>query len=107
MDEQTKIDSVGFMISSPRNDTIKGLIFEHNTKINYLPENTGEKFPNLVGFSAYDAQLKAISKANFQNLIHLEELHLSNNQIQIINSDTFEGLISLEHIFLGLFVNSS
>lgn len=101
MDDETAIKSTGVLIGEWQNLTMSGLIFEHNQKINYLPENISEKFPNLVGLSAYDSGVKKISKANFHNLIHLKELHLSNNFIVMINGDTFAGLISLDHVFLG------
>lgn len=101
MNDITEISTTGVMIGSLQNTSIAGFNLEHNKKINYLPENTGEKFPNLIGFSAFDSGVKEISKANFANLVLLKELHLSKNVKSKINSNTFEGLLSLKAIFLG------
>jgi Leucine rich repeat len=101
MDDVTRISSAGFSIDSVQDQTVYGMIFEHNLEINYLPDNIHENFPNLTGLSAYDAGLKGISRTNFINMIYLKELHLSNNYLGKIYKDTFKDLVSLEVVFLG------
>lgn len=100
MDDETRIISDDFTIDLAHTDIV-GLLLEHNQNILYLPINIHEAFPNLIGLTAYDCHVNAISNKNFKNLGSLKELHLSNNYIEKIFSNTFEDLYSLEVVFLG------
>ena len=101
MDDVTTIDSNDISISSPKDRTVKGLLLEDNQNVKFLPVRVYEKFPSLVGLSAFDCKIKIITKANFEKLDKLKEIHMHGNLIEKISSDTFEDLISLEQIFLG------
>lgn len=101
LDGDSVIDNVGFELRSPRSESTIGILFEHNKRIEFLPENTNEIFPNLVGLTAMGCAVKAITKANFRNMKKLLELHLSHNRIQSISSDAFEDLVSLHFLFLS------
>lgn len=100
---ETVIDEPNYEISSRKNETIQGLTFNANKKIFFLPLEAFKKFPNLLGYSAYECSIKSIVKENFQNLNKLTVIYLHKNQIETILSDTFEGLSSLQDIFLGNF----
>lgn len=104
MDDETRLISDDFTIDLTHEDVV-GLLLEHNQNILYLPINIHEAFPNLIGLSAYDCHVLAISNKNFKNLESLKELHLSNNYIEIIFSNTFEDLYSLEVVFLGKIIS--
>lgn len=95
----TLIGYRGFEIS-PRDDLIGGLQMQGNKKIHYLPEKVAETFPNLLIYYAQGCSLKEVSKVNFENLIKLRMLILNWNRIEMICSDTFEDLKSLEHLEL-------
>lgn len=100
MDQKTSIASIGFTISSERDETVTGLYFTSNLNIFELPEKVAEKFPNLLGFAARTTSLRFIRKANLKGLSKLRELDLHNNQIEKIAIDAFEDLKSLERIYL-------
>lgn len=100
MSSSIKIDLRGFSISSPKDDDVKGMSFNSNRKIFYLPERINEKFSNLMILEAAGCSIKAISSDNFQGLTQLEALYLSGNQIEKIFCDTFENLTSLEWLHL-------
>lgn len=100
MDETTRIDVKDVAIST-YNENVQGLLLEHNQNIRYLPIKVHENFPNLLGISAFDCKIEEISKANFEKLTKLTEIHLHNNKIKVIYADTFEDLTALQHIFLG------
>jgi hypothetical protein len=101
MDDETIIDGDNFTISSPISTKVSGLLLEHNQNVKFLPVKVAETFPNILGISAFDCKIKQISKANFENLHKLTEIHLHGNMIETIYSNTFEDLVSLEVIFLG------
>lgn len=47
--------------------------------------------------------IKEISKRNFEKLLNLEDLYLQDNQIYVVLSDTFEGLVKIIHLNLSKF----
>lgn len=96
----TSIDTPGFTIASPRDETIEGLFFGRNKKIQFLPEKVAETFPNLLFYSAYNCSLSEVSKKHFQNLGKLMILSISANEIERISSDTFDDLTSLEELYM-------
>lgn len=97
----TIIDSPAFTIVSAKDETIGGLNFGRNKNISFLPVNVHETFPNLKILFAGSSSIKAITKANFENLNKLEELYLFYNEIEIIGIDVFEDLASIERLDLG------
>lgn len=99
--EEITIDSQGFSIASAKDEATGGIYFEENKQVSFLLVNVHEIFPNLMGFSAAECSIKTITKENFKNLKILKELKLRYNQIEIIQGDVFEDLISLEELDLG------
>jgi hypothetical protein len=99
MRESTVIDLPRSVIST-RTSSVKALRLQDNKKIFFLPEKVSESFPELLSYSADACSLTIVSKRNFKGLSKLRHLGLSLNQIKKIDSDTFEGLVSLEKIFL-------
>lgn len=100
MDITTSIYSIGFTIST-NDETVLGLKFFDNDNIRYLPENTSQKLPNLVAYHADLCSIQKVFKVNFKGLGKLIYLHLEHNEIEKIDSDTFEGLVSLKWLFLS------
>jgi hypothetical protein len=98
-----KIDSRDFVLGNGRNETIKGLWFPGNKKVEFLPTKVLSVFPNLEAFSAPRCSIREISKENFVGLSKLEYLSLSGNQIKTVRSGTFEGLSSLTTVWLSKF----
>lgn len=96
----TIINSPGITMS-PKDETIRGLIFDPNEKIRFLPEKVAETFPNLVYYEATGCSLKEISQINLENLTKLETLDLSRNQIIKISNNTFGNLTSLKDLDLS------
>jgi hypothetical protein len=97
---KTSIDVEGATFSAPKDDSIKALNFWYNTKIKFLPVRVAETFPSLTAYMAAGCSLKKISKENFRNMDRLKLLWLQNNQITIINGNTFEDLHELEQLWL-------
>lgn len=79
MDGNTSINSSGFRISTDRDETIEKLKFSENNKIKYLPENIHEAFPKLTKIYAIHGNIKEISSSNFENLLSLGKIDLSEN----------------------------
>jgi Leucine-rich repeat (LRR) protein len=100
MEAITKIDSLGFQISDLKDDTVLQVRMYGNLNIRFLPENTAEKFPNLIAYVAPFCSIESISRKNFMNLRNLKELILNSNQIERIDGETFRDLMSLEILFL-------
>lgn len=102
MDNKTSLNADGIKISS--NDTSVGFIyFADNKKISFLPVDPSATFPKLIIYTATNCSLKAISHPNFRFLKELKYLYLGYNQIEKVNSDTFDDLESLERLSLSRF----
>lgn len=95
MDMTTKIDAYGFLIAS-RDESVKGIWFKENKKIEFFPENMGAMFPNAIGVNAWQCAILTISREHFRDFNHLRALLLSDNKIEEIASDTFMDLTTLE-----------
>lgn len=101
MEGEKRIDTPYFKISSPRQGNVQAITFGNNKKIDYLPLDTFKTYPNLLVFGAWNCSIKSIHKGNFQYLDRLKIIFLHHNQLETINSDTFEDLLNLEFLSLG------
>lgn len=85
---------------------VDGLYIKNSGGIHYLPVRIYKSYPNIIGiYAGKNKEIKEISKKNFQKLLKLEYLFLNNNNIQKIKSDTFEGLIKLKVVNLGMLIS--
>lgn len=98
---QTEINSNDVSITPGAYDSVKGLYLLSNMNAKYLPVKIHITFPNLVAISARDCAIKSIAKVNFEGLSELKTLTLSNNQIESIDSDSFDDLLMVRRILLG------
>lgn len=103
MTGKTVIDSIGYTINSTDDTTVLGLNFYTNKKVQFLPENIAQKFPNLEGYFAHECSIEGIAKINFKGLHRLRRLELCNNKIETVDQDTFEDLNLLERLTLCKF----
>lgn len=62
MDQRTAITTQEFYITSNSDANVQGLFFKFNKKIEFLPENTARKFPNLI----VDRRRALLNQANFE-----------------------------------------
>lgn len=97
----TVIDSSDFLITSARDKTVNGFRAFNNKKLEHLPENLGEKFPNLLILFAGYCSIREISKESFRGLGNLRFLDLEKNKIERIDDDTFDFIPAVERIDLG------
>lgn len=82
-----------------RNETfIDALNFNMNKKIQFLPIRVSETFPQIIQYLANRCSIKTISKSNFEGLDKLTDVLLGGNQIEVIPTDTFEGLVNLVYL---------
>lgn len=88
-------------ISDEKSECIKGLYFEPNTNIKFLPIKVNEIFPNLVVYAANNCSLSTLKYEHFESLNKLQALSLGTNQISSIESDTFKDLDYLKFLFLN------
>lgn len=100
MSGSTAIAAVGSRTET--NTAVGALWMFGNKKIEYLPENIDVTLPNLIGINAANCALKAISKANFKNLLKLKNLMLEDNRIETIEGATFQDLKALITLNLGM-----
>jgi Leucine rich repeat len=99
----TKIDSRKVEISSEYDESMGGIHFGYNKNVSFLPVKVAEVFPNLLAFTAH-CTVEEIGKKNFERLHKLKTLNLNGNQIKKIADNTFEDLVSLERLYLGLYL---
>lgn len=98
----TSIDFEGVTVISPWETSIEALDFFRNRKIAFLPIGVAEAFPTLFYYGAAFCSLTKVRKENFMNLNNLKQLDLRQNQIEVISSDTFDDLKSLEVLDFGM-----
>lgn len=98
MDEETIIDSQTFVIDSFKDETIAALDFKENEKIFYLPILVDEVFPNVLVLAATSCSIKEVRRENLQNLRKLKHLWLRNNEIEELDSEAFQDLVSLRGV---------
>lgn len=97
----TVIDSKDFLITSDRDDAVEVFYAFENRKLEYLPRNLGDKFPNLLGLNAAHCSITEVSKESFKGLGKLLQLRLYGNQIEKFVDDTFEYIPAIVEIHLG------
>lgn len=98
MDRETKINSDDTTISPDA--TITALSLNGNKNISFLPIEVAISFPDLAYYSASFCSIKSVTKKHFKDLSKLKVLHLGQNEIVKIKSDSFEDLVSLRFVYL-------
>lgn len=80
------------------------IVFFKNKNIYYLPEQVGQKFPNLVGYYADGCSILAVDRVNFQDIPKLESLVLSGNRLVSLPANVFFDLKALKEVLLREFL---
>lgn len=88
------------VLSNPRNDDVDHFEFGDNRKVEYLPINIHDTFPNLAIFNAYACSLKSVSYQHFRGLNKLRQLSLSRNELTSLDEHTFDDLGRVLHLHL-------
>jgi Leucine rich repeat len=102
MTVKTSINSNDVKIVPNGDEMITALTFFENRKIHYLPVDIFKSFPNLTEILGHSCSIRSLYKSSFRSLRNLKELWLVDNQIEKINSDTFEDLTALEWLDLSM-----
>lgn len=98
---QVVIDEPNFTVDSPLNVDVGGISIHDNKAVTYLPIDIYESFPEVIRYVASSCRIQAVFKENFKMLKKLSLLTLSSNQIEMIPSNIFDDLVSLELLFLS------
>lgn len=101
MTRTTEINSPGFTITTSIDENVRTISFANNKKIQFLPENVHDAFPDLKVFDAAACAVRKISGKNFRKLSKLSTIFLDGNLIERVDGDTFHGLTSLTNIYLS------
>lgn len=80
---------------------VDAIFFNQNPKVEYLPIKIDEKFPNLISYDASNCAIVGIIRKNFKRLHTLENVNLVGNQISVLKTKSFQGLLSLKVLNLG------
>lgn len=94
------INSADFHITSARDENVGAFYTINNKKLEHLPKNIGEKFPNLTILNVRDCSVKEITKESFKGLDRLQYLWLPGNRIERIDDDTFDYVPAVQSIDL-------
>lgn len=103
LNEATVINVVNVTIGGLEIDDVRGINFDGNEKIHFLPVEVYKKFPNLEVYLAVSAQIQKISALNFEKLSRLKVLSLFGNRIESIPNHCFQGLNKLYKINLSTY----
>lgn len=96
----TVIDSEDYAFNEVDN-TIKSLQMRNNKKIQILPAFVSRQLPAMLLYDATNCSLTIIARKHFQGLSELNQLHLAENMIETIPSDTFQDLVKCTQIGLN------
>lgn len=102
----TEISSQSYKLTSMDYHRIQSLVIKDYKgyyrlkKIRYLPV-VNRFIRNLIEYDVRNAAVSVIGKENFVGMIWLERLDIAETLIETIPSDTFQGLIRLEYVYLG------
>lgn len=99
-----EINAPGIAFAPPRNLSVEAFDVKSSQKVQFIPENLSNRFPNLVLIRISGCAMKSVEKKHFQGLQQLIVLYLSSNVIEIIDSGAFEDNPKLE--VLDLYNNS-
>lgn len=95
-----KADSEFYGISASRDEKIERLNAEYCRLMEYIPLGISDRFPNLIEIKIQRSSVKKVSKDVFAGLRKLKLLNLESNQIQTIDENSFNDLVSLEELDL-------
>lgn len=98
------IDDVGSLISTPIDATIESFSIKNANqakKVEFIPENIAEKFPQVIAIGIYECAVKLICENNFKNLRKLKYLNLGENLIKTVDKNSFKDLVELEMLSLN------
>lgn len=100
--ENVTISAPGRKIANAVSENTKNLIVEdYEERMEYLPENFDEIFPNLRNFWIIDCFMKSVTKMNFKKLEQLEYLSISMNEyFENVEEDAFDDLIELKDLYM-------
>lgn len=84
-----------------RNIEVINILYQQS--IEFLPVLVYAKFPNLKFYQVMETPIQKISKENFKKMFKLWFLLLQSNQIEVIKKNTFEDLISLKYLTIGIY----
>lgn len=84
MNDKAVIDSPNITIFT-RDNSMEGLITDHNKKIIFLPDKIGDAYTNLLYIKAENCSIQQISRRNFKGLTKLKEIYLNHNQIKKVS----------------------
>ncbi|KAL7015700.1 hypothetical protein ACKWTF_016610 [Chironomus riparius] len=79
-------------------DDVTGLSI-NDKKVQFIPENLGNKFKNLLALKFRQGRLKEISQHDLKSFIKLRYLNLDANDIETLDEDLFEFNPQLEIIW--------
>lgn len=82
------------------NPEVDEIWFDVNKNIEFLPVQVYKKFPSSERYLAANLAIKQISASNFEKLVNLRTLVLTDNQIEFIPDDCFKNLNKLFEINL-------
>lgn len=99
----TYIDSPDYTFIADKNyNKLEGVTIMDQQTVEFLPILVHERFPILKFYSVVNTAVQRISKKNFEKMYELGFLYMEDNQIEVVRSDTFEDLIRLKIIYMGI-----
>ncbi|KAL7026929.1 hypothetical protein ACKWTF_005238 [Chironomus riparius] len=85
----------------PANRRVKRFMILDNDKIEKLPKNLGEAFPDLNDIIVTGAPIKSILPTDFKDLKNLKSISITGSSIKVLDPETFKGAPLLEDLDLS------
>lgn len=88
------------VLGSELNTTVERFEISGNKKVKFLPRLIGEKFPNLKEFRLDRCGLTVVRKYYFKGMRSVRFMNLHDNEINIIEPESFNDLVSVGWLYL-------
>lgn len=105
IEERTHVHTPDYSFASDqRYSNFEVMLIMHQRNVEFLPVSVHETFPNLKFYLVMNTPIQKITKKNFEKMYKLLGLTLSNNQIEVIRSDTFDDLTNLKELKISMYL---
>ena len=96
------VDPEGFTSAKTAYKEIEGLNLNHERSVKFIPENIAELFPELIVYDARCCSIHTLMEKDFKGLTKLEAIFLMDNEIELIDRDSFKDLTNLRKLDLAI-----
>lgn len=97
----SKIDSDFIAVGSKVNASVLSFSVSCESNVKFLPRYIGKTFPKLEELTSRHCSLSIIRSFYFENMLRVQFIDVSFNEITMIDKNSFKDLFSVKYMFVG------